>query len=227
MRKIIFLVSGNGGHLRFLYEAISLLNLPIEIMAVIADRNCEALFFAQKNNICTHQIEYSQTKNKELHAFLQYYQADLIITNWHKIIDNDTLQQFPSQFLNLHYSLLPSFKGLIGMKTLTEAAKLNVQFIGNTCHFVDEFVDNGKIYVQSIFAVDWKNDDKKDLQNIMFQSACYTLLNGILCFFEIENHKKYPTYSIFSKEIYTNPALRVDSTNFSTVFWKKIANDSL
>lgn len=227
MKKIIFLVSGNGGNLRFLYHALKLEKLKIEIIAVIGDRKCQALNFAQKNNIHTHQIHYSQKNNQKLQQLLNTYSPDLIITNWNKIIDSETLSLFPNQFLNLHYSLLPSFKGIIGMKTLEEAEKQNVQFVGNTSHIVDNFVDNGKICVQSMFCIDWKKDQKKDIISIMFQSSCLTLLNAVIIFFKIETIPKIAFYTLGKRKICINPPLKVDIKQFSPFFWEKVNDDSL
>ena len=56
MNNIVFLVSGNGGTLKFIYEAIKVFRLNIKIKAVISDRDCGATNFSIKNNIPTHKI---------------------------------------------------------------------------------------------------------------------------------------------------------------------------
>ena len=65
---------------------------------------------------CTNGLQ-KHLKLKELNKL----NPDVIITNIHKIIDSDTLNMFPSKFINLHYSLLPSFAGYIGMETVEKA----------------------------------------------------------------------------------------------------------
>ena len=50
MKNIVFLVSGSGGTLKFLYFAIKALNLNYKILGVIADRECQSLEFAKREN---------------------------------------------------------------------------------------------------------------------------------------------------------------------------------
>ena len=61
MNNIVFLVSGNGGTLKFIYEAIKVFRLNIKIKAVISDRDCGATNFSIKNNIPTHKIAVEKT----------------------------------------------------------------------------------------------------------------------------------------------------------------------
>ncbi|WP_159066144.1 formyltransferase family protein [Vibrio harveyi] len=42
------------------------------------------------------------------------------------------------RIVNIHYSLLPSFGGLIGVKPIEKALELGCKYIGPTCHIVDE-----------------------------------------------------------------------------------------
>ena len=49
-----------------------------------------------------------------------------IITNWHKIIDPVTVNLYCDKFINLHYSLLPSFGGLIGVAPVEKHTQKNV-----------------------------------------------------------------------------------------------------
>ena len=50
-KKIVFLVSGGGGTLKFIFFAIEKLQLPIQIVGIIADRVTNLEKFANKNNI--------------------------------------------------------------------------------------------------------------------------------------------------------------------------------
>ncbi len=159
MKRIVFLVSGSGGTLRFLYYAIDVLQLNYQIVGVIADRNCHSLRFAENKDVYSKKIKYSKDNFEELREELLFLQPDIVITNIHKIIDEETLTLWNDKFINIHYSLLPSFGGLIGMDTISKAKEQNVRFIGSTCHKVNKDVDSGEILQQGCFSVDWYNEE--------------------------------------------------------------------
>ena len=53
MEGILFIASGNGGTLKFLYESIKKFDLPISIDSLVSDRECGALHYAKEKNIHT------------------------------------------------------------------------------------------------------------------------------------------------------------------------------
>jgi phosphoribosylglycinamide formyltransferase-1 len=182
--NIIFLVSGGGGNLRFLDFAIKKLQLPITITAVIADRCCEALNVAEKAGIFNKKINYDRNHSTEFDNFLQSIKGDVVITNIHKILGVNTIS-LPFKFLNLHYSLLPSYSGLIGMKTVLAAKNDDVNEIGATVHKVIGQVDKGDIIFQESFMPNW-DDDFTDICEQMFKCGCNVLLNALLSVINIK-----------------------------------------
>lgn len=218
-KKIVFLVSGGGGTLKFIYFAIKKLKLPIEIVGIVADRETVLENFAKENSIYYNQISYKRAEPKELQKELSHLNPDLIITNIHKIIDEETLTMFPSKFINLHYSLLPSFAGYIGMETVQIAKAQNVGFIGGTCHEVNEIVDAGKIIHQGCFAIDWSIDT--DIVDTVFKTSCLVILGGICTKLEIKEEWTKKVV-INKKEILFSPKLPVSNLNFEENFWVKL-----
>lgn len=218
MKKVVFLVSGGGGTLIFINEIASLLKLPIKIVGVISDRSCNALDYAQKNNIPSHQIEYSRQNNAGLKNILLQISPDIVITNIHKIIDKEIVDLFQSKLINLHYSLLPSFSGFIGMKTVEAAKKANSKFIGATVHKVDEIVDHGEILAQSCFPVDW--DTAGLVEDTVFRSACLCLLNVLL--FDDSNKKEFSFIKIHNTDVSFSPSLCFDISDINEKFWDRI-----
>ncbi|MBR2149041.1 MAG: hypothetical protein IKK93_05600 [Campylobacter sp.] len=214
-KTITFLVSGNGGTLKFLYYAIELLKLPFEIKMVISDRNCGALEFAQVNNICSKVINYSKNNDLELIEEFEKLETDIIITNIHKILTPKVLSSIKADFINLHYSLLPAFGGLIGMKTVDEAKKQNCQFIGATCHEVTEMLDGGKILTQGLYSVDWSVEVEK-IYDKVFKIACICFLNGLMTKYFSDKIKYECNYGIF------NPECCFDPKRFDDDFWKLV-----
>lgn len=178
MKRIVFLVSGGGGTIRFVHQALRRMNVDARVVGAIADRDCDALAWASDQGLETQRVRYRRREPDELRAALVSMQPDLVVTNIHKIIDADTLRLVPGRFVNLHYSLLPSFGGMIGMETVAAAREKNVRVIGGTCHVVEEEVDAGSVLSQSAFAVDWNDDDL--VEDTVFRASCACLLGGLL-----------------------------------------------
>lgn len=178
-KKVCFLASGGGGTFRFLINAVEVLNLPIDIVSLIADRECLAVDCAKYYGVKTNLVKYLRNNNLQLIKLLEEYSPDLIVTNIHKIIDKEVLEKFPDKFINLHYSLLPKYAGLIGMKTV-DCAKQNLdKEIGGTCHKVNEFVDAGEILSQKSFQVDW-NENINKIYDRVFRISCESFLDGVV-----------------------------------------------
>ncbi len=219
MKKIVFLVSGRGGNLVFVNETINLLNLPFKVIGVLGDRNCHALDYAKENSIYSKKIEYSRNNNIALKEELIKLNPDFIITNFHKIIDSEIVGLFKSKLINLHYSLLPSFSGHIGMKTLELAKNKNVKIIGTTTHQVDEIVDNGKILTQSCICIDWDKDIL--IEDVIFKSGCVCLLNALLLEINTKNLEVY-SLNLNQKNVIISPPLCFDISKINNEFWNKI-----
>jgi phosphoribosylglycinamide formyltransferase-1 len=223
MHRIAFLVSGNGGSLKVVAQAIEVLQLPWQICLVLADRDCGALHFAQQHQIACAQVAYTQSTAQALRTALLQSQPDLVVTTIHKIIDPETLALFPGRFINLHYSLLPAFKGYIGMETLRHAQQLNAGIVGATCHEVEEAVDSGKIVSQAGLAVDWNAEPMEHVENLVFRAAGLALLDGI--------HRKVgPTGRKAATLTYQHnvllfaPPLSFEPAALDEEFWEAIKN---
>jgi phosphoribosylglycinamide formyltransferase-1 len=201
--KILFLVSGGGGNLQFVYHAIKQLNFNIEICGVIADRNCNALQFAVQKNIPSQQISYSINCTNELTNAIEFYKPSIVITTFHKIIKEEILIKFSNiRFINLHYSVLPNFKNVIGMKAIEMAKTLNHNSIGATAHVVEKEVDAGKTICQGKIKIDnWNNENSKTIIDAVFKTGCIVLLNAILAELETIQSAKNLMYNLNQKDV--------------------------
>ena len=213
VKSITFLVSGGGGNLKFFYYMREYLARENISLNVIADRDCRALEFCEENSIGYKKINYTQKSPKELRDELSRISPDIIVTNWHKIIDPGTISLFENKMVNLHYSLLPAFGGLIGIEPIEKAYVQGCRFIGPTCHLIDEGVDTGLILSQAIFTT---NRPLKESVEIMFRKGCLTLLNGIDSLAGKKNLEE-------SKMVLFSPQLNFDESLFDEIFWKKVS----
>ena len=77
-----------------------------------------------------------------------------------KILSADFIKRCDFKIINIHPSLLPSFKGL---DTHKKAINMNVKYSGCTIHYVNEDIDSGQIIDQEIVRIT-KNDDELSLK---------------------------------------------------------------
>lgn len=220
--RVGFLVSGNGGSLRFVHQAALRLGLPLEVVLVLADRPCGALTYARAAGLPYQQLVYTRTKPAALQQALRETLPDVVVTNVHKILDASTLALLPGRFINLHYSLLPAFKGCIGMQTLELARQLNAAIVGATCHEVDEQVDSGRILAQVAMAVDWSRDTTADLHELIFRGACLVLLQELLQRASVPATGNHPTLSLLGRTVLFAPALRFSVEQLNEAFWQHV-----
>ncbi len=213
--KVCFLASGGGGNFKFLHLAKELRLLDNLELTVIADRECDSITYAKKHNIYAKVIHYKRDENQSLLNELDYIKPDVIITNWHKIIDKEVVSVYDGKLINLHYSLLPAFGGLIGIAPIEEAYRQNCQYVGATCHYVDKGVDTGKIISQAIVKT---NIPIEDAVSEVFRKGCLILLNSILIIsnesiVEVSKNTKYD----FS------PLLQFTDEIFNSNFWESLS----
>lgn len=152
MNSIVFLCSGGGGNLRFVHHAMQRDLLPKARLCVIADRPCGALEYAMRAGIDNSVFDYGYACRQSMRAAVAELNPDLVITTIHKILDEEFVQSFRGRLINVHYSLLPAFSGLLGMKPVDMAIKAGCRWLGATTHEVIKEVDAGPILAQCAIA---------------------------------------------------------------------------
>lgn len=221
MKRIVFLVSGGGSNLKFIHFALKALNINASIVGVIADREILFADYLKTEQITFKKVKYSRNNNHEMLFELKKLEPDCIVTNIHKVLDINLLTEFKDKFINLHYSILPAFSGLIGMKTIEEARRQNVRFVGGTCHEVNENVDAGEVLFQSCFSIDdWNNNYQKIIDTV-FKSSCLLLLSGILIKLDIKLGE-FSKGNINGYDVKYSPALHINSQEFASIIYKNL-----
>lgn len=77
--------------------------------------------------------------------------ADLVVlAGFMRVIKTPFLEAFPRRIINLHPSLLPSFKGL---NAIQQAHAYGVRFTGCTVHYVTGDLDGGPIIDQALVEI--------------------------------------------------------------------------
>lgn len=165
--KVAVLVSGGGSNLQALMDACALPAYPAEIVLVIANRSdAFGLQRAQNAGIATQLIEHQKFADRDqfdaaLHAALLESGADAVcLAGFMRLLTPPFVQAWQGRMLNIHPSLLPSFKGL---HTHQRAIDAGVRFTGCTVHFVVPEMDEGPIIIQA--AVPVQPDDSQQSLN--------------------------------------------------------------
>jgi len=159
--KLGILISGRGSNMLAIAEAVESGIIPnAEIAVVISDKtSAQGLIKAQEKGLETLAIPRNgrtrEEHDAEIVAEVKKRGVELVcLAGYMRLLSKDFIRSFPNQIINIHPSLLPSFKGLDAQK---QAFEYGVKFTGCTVHFVDEELDHGAIIAQKIVEV--KDDD--------------------------------------------------------------------
>ena len=74
----------------------------------------------------------------------------IVMAGWMRVVTQVLFDAFPHRVINIHPSLLPSFKGL---KAIEQALAANVNITGCTVHIACLEVDSGPILIQAAVPV--------------------------------------------------------------------------
>ncbi len=224
--RIAFLCSGGGGNLRFIAQAIEQRTLPdAMICAVLTDRECLANQFAREHRISTRVLDFRAQEQQEVLDALGEATADVVVTNVHKILAAPVVAAYRGRLVNLHYSLLPAYGGVIGMRPVELALADGVKFIGVTAHHVDEAVDAGKPIVQAVIPTE-PHDTVASLADTVFRNGCLTLLEALRTFIlaSTDHTGGIKNAYVRNRESCFNPGLSFPASLFDEPFWRKLAD---
>ena len=161
-RRVAILISGRGSNMAALIEGARTENFPAEIALVISNKpDAGGLALAKSSGIATLAID-SKPFGKDRAAFeavmqsaLDEHRIDLIcLGGFMRLLTNDFVNRWTGRMLNIHPSLLPSFRGL---DPHGQALRAGVKISGATVHFVTPEMDAGPIVMQG--AVTVRDDD--------------------------------------------------------------------
>jgi phosphoribosylglycinamide formyltransferase-1 len=177
-KKVVFLCSGGGGNLRFIDLAIKKRWIRnVTIVTVITDRHCQANVYADSVGLDNRCMDFSSQGQYKILEALNEINPDIIVTTIHKILIEPIVSRFSARLINLHYSLLPAFGGVIGMNPVQNAIDYGAKFTGVTAHFVTNDVDKGKPIAQAVIPL--SDDRLESISSVVFKSGCLALITAI------------------------------------------------
>jgi len=147
---IAVFVSGTGTNLQAMID-----DVDIDIEMVITNRNakfvsalrrCENAgiswisYLNNMENLEKYTTETFEEKNVEL----------IVLAGFMKLLSPAYVKRWEGKIINIHPSLLPSFKGA---HAIEQAFEYGVKYTGVTVHYVDEGMDTGSIIAQQTVKV--------------------------------------------------------------------------
>ena len=159
--RIAVLASGEGTNFQVLIDLFKEKKLDIDIKLLITNKEKAGCINRAINSDIPYYLflenNYDSKKKfeSEIIKVLKESNVELIVmAGWMKIASENFVNTFKNKIINIHPSLLPSFKG----KNPIEDALINESLItGCSVHFVDKEVDNGKLIIQAALSI--KTDD--------------------------------------------------------------------
>lgn len=157
-QRVAILISGRGSNMRALVEAAKAPDYPAQIALVLSNRpDAAGLAWAQAHGIATASIDHKTfRKDREaferaMHEALMDAEVDLVcLAGFMRLLTPWFIAQWHNKLINIHPSLLPSFKGL---DTHARALEAGVKLHGCTVHFVRPEMDVGPIIAQAAVPV--------------------------------------------------------------------------
>ncbi|KVH29133.1 phosphoribosylglycinamide formyltransferase [Burkholderia cepacia] len=157
MKKLVILISGRGSNMEAIVRACAQERWPAEIAAVIANRpDAAGLAFAASHGVATAVVDHRSFDGRDsfdatLAAEIDRFSPDLVVlAGFMRILTPAFVRRYEGRLLNIHPSLLPSFKGI---HTHQQALDAGVALHGASVHFVIPELDSGAIVAQGAVPV--------------------------------------------------------------------------
>lgn len=166
LRKVAtaILISGRGSNMKSLVEAARAPDYPAEIVRVISNRpDAAGIGWAEQHGVPVTVIDHKAFASREafeaaLEKALEASGAEIVaLAGFMRLLTADFVSRWQTRMINIHPSLLPSFKGL---DTHARALAAGVKIHGCSVHYVRAEMDSGPIIAQA--AVPVAPDDSAD-----------------------------------------------------------------
>ena len=156
--RIVLLASGNGSLAQSIIDAKQTGALNLEILELIADKECLAIERAKAAGIatkCLPMLEERSTWDNQIFEAVLRLNPDLVVSvGFMRILAAAFVSKFPT--INTHPALQPNFPGSHAVR---DALDSGVEVTGSTVHWVDTGIDTGAIIQQQEVAVLPEDDE--------------------------------------------------------------------
>lgn len=164
-QRIAVFASGHGSNFEAIARAAAEGRIGAEVALMVCDkpaaRVCEVARTMGVASFVFTPKDYASKADfeRDIVARCREAEVDLIcLAGYMRIVGETLLEAYRGRIINLHPSLLPSFKG---MNAIEQALEYGVKVFGATIHYVDETLDGGSIIAQR--AVPYEGNDIDEL----------------------------------------------------------------
>ena len=161
------MASGEGTNFEALVQACKQDSLQADVVQLVVNKpGCGAERRAARLGIPCACVDHRLQPSREaldlalIDRFRDATVDMIVLAGWMRIVTTTLISAFPDRLINIHPSLLPSFRGL---NAVGQALASGVTITGCTAHLVAEEVDAGTILVQAAVPV-LAEDDPASLQ---------------------------------------------------------------
>ena len=157
-KRVGVLISGRGSNMAALIKAAKHPDYPADIALVVSNRpEAAGIELARREGVAAIVLDHRAYSNdrtafeRALQRLLDEHRVDLVcLAGFMRLFTDEFVRQWHGRMLNIHPSLLPSFKGL---DPHGQALAAGVKIAGATVHFVTPDMDSGPIIAQAAVAV--------------------------------------------------------------------------
>lgn len=156
-KRTAILISGRGSNMMSLVEAARAPSYPAEVVLVLSNRpDAAGLAWAKAQGIPTLAIDHKRFASREVfeaevNAALEASGSEIVaLAGFMRLVTAGFVERWRDRLINIHPSLLPSFKGL---HTHERALAEGVRIAGCTVHLVRAEMDTGPIIAQAAVPV--------------------------------------------------------------------------
>lgn len=155
MKRLAVFASGSGTNYEAIAQACADGRLDAEVVLLVCDVpgakvlergrrfGVEAFCFNPRSYACKADFE------RQIADRMDALGVDLVcLAGYMRLIGPTLLERYGGRIINIHPSLLPSFKGAHAVE---DAVAYGVKVYGITIHYVDETLDGGRIITQRAF----------------------------------------------------------------------------
>lgn len=167
--KLAVFASGSGSNYQAIVEACHDGRIEADVVLLVCDKpGAKVLERAERYGTESFSFNPKDYESRDayetlLAKMLEDRGVDYIcLAGYMRIVGRVLLERFEQRIVNIHPSLLPSFKGA---HAIQDAVDYGVKIFGVTTHFVDETLDGGRIIDQA--AIVYEGSDVEELTNLI------------------------------------------------------------
>lgn len=167
--RLAVFASGSGSNYEAITEACRDGRIDAEVVLLVCDKPGARVLERAKRygteSFAFNPKDYASREAYEtvLADMLDERGVDYVcLAGYMRIVGKVLLERYERRIVNIHPSLLPSFKGA---HAIQDAVDYGVKIFGATTHFVDETLDGGRIIDQG--AIVYEGNDIEELTNLI------------------------------------------------------------